>query len=320
MKGMTKWLLGRFLKDYGNTKDPILRRSVGTLAGWTGIVINLLLVAGKVTAGLVVGSISVVADGLNNLMDAAGSIITLVGFKMAAKKADDEHPHGHGRYEYIAGLAVAVLVLVVGIELARAGISEISNPSPVDFGPVILIVLVVSVVVKIWMAVFYQTLSVRIDSSPLKAVSVDSRNDVLATGAVLISALVSRLTGLSLDGWAGLGVAIFILYNGIGLVKDTISPLVGEAPPEELVDYISEKIASYEGVLGIHDLIIHDYGPDKRYVSAHVEMPSDWDPLVTHDIIDRIERELLEIDRIHLIIHYDPVVTEQHFGGSKDYE
>ncbi|HBN96243.1 MAG TPA: cation-efflux pump, partial [Firmicutes bacterium] len=265
---------------------------------------------GKVTVGLVAGSISVVADGLNNLMDAAGSIITLVGFKMAARKADEEHPHGHGRYEYIAGLAVAVLVLVIGIELARAGVSKILNPSFVKFGPVILIILVFSVVVKVWMAMFYQTLNVRIDSSPLKAVSADSRNDALATGAVLFSALVSRFAGLSLDGWAGLGVAIFIIYNGIGLVKDTISPLVGEAPSEEFVDYLSEKITSYEGVLGIHDLIIHDYGPDKRYVSAHVEMPSDWDPLITHDIIDRIERELLETDRIHLIIHYDPVVTE----------
>ena len=311
VKGMTKWLLRRFVKGYRNTKDPTLRKSVGTFASWTGILINVLLVVGKVTVGFVVGSISVVADGLNNLMDAVGSIITLVGFKMAARKADEEHPHGHGRYEYIAGLAVAVLVLVVGIELARAGFSEILNPSPVKFGPVILIVLVVSVAVKVWMAVFYQTLSVRIDSSPLKAVSVDSRNDALATGAVLFSAVASRLAGLSLDGWAGLGVALFILYNGIGLVKDTISPLVGEAPPEELVEYISEKIASYEGVLGIHDLIIHDYGPDKRYVSAHVEMPSDWDPLITHDIIDRIERELLETDRIHLIIHYDPVVTKQ---------
>jgi cation diffusion facilitator family transporter len=307
---MTEWLLRRFVKDYRNTTDPTVRKSVGSFASWTGILINVLLVAGKVTVGLVAGSISVVADGLNNLMDAAGSIITLVGFKMAARKADEEHPHGHGRYEYIAGLAVAVLVLVIGIELARAGVSKILNPSFVKFGPVILIILVFSVVVKVWMAMFYQTLNVRIDSSPLKAVSADSRNDALATGAVLFSALVSRFAGLSLDGWAGLGVAIFIIYNGIGLVKDTISPLVGEAPSEEFVDYLSEKITSYEGVLGIHDLIIHDYGPDKRYVSAHVEMPSDWDPLITHDIIDRIERELLETDRIHLIIHYDPVVTE----------
>ncbi len=310
---MTEWLLRRFVKNHSDIKNPEVRQSVGSFAGWVGILINLVLVAGKVTVGLVAGSIAVVADGLNNLMDAAGSIITIVGFKMAAKKADEEHPHGHGRYEYIAGLAVAILVIVVGIELAKAGISEVLEPSFVDYGPAVLVVLVVSVVVKIWMAVFYRALSVRIDSSPLKAVAVDSRNDALATGAVLFGAMVSRLAGFHLDGWAGLGVAIFIIYNGIGLVRDTISPLVGEAPTEEFVDYLSERIASYDGVLGIHDLIIHDYGPDQRYVSAHVEMPSDWDPLVSHEIIDNIERELFEEDRIHLIIHYDPVVTEE--GG-----
>lgn len=312
MRSMTEWLLRRFVGDYENIMDPKTRKSVGSFASWTGIFINVLLVLGKIVAGLLAGSLAVVADGLNNLMDGAGSIITLVGLKMAAKKADDEHPHGHGRYEYIAGLAVAVLVLVVGIELARSGIAEIISPSPVSFGPVILVILVVSVVVKVWMATFYRSLGARIDSSPLKAVAVDSRNDALATGAVLVSAAVSRLTGFTLDGWAGLGVALFILYNGVGLVRDTISPLVGEAPSEELVDYISEKIASYEGVLGIHDLIIHDYGPDRRYVSAHVEMPSDWDPLVTHEIIDRIERDFLEYDRIHMIIHYDPVEPDSH--------
>lgn len=307
---MTDWLLRFFVKDYGSIKDPGARESVGSFAGWVGIFINLILVAGKVSVGLVSGSIAVVADGLNNLMDAAGSIITIVGFKMAAKKADEEHPYGHGRYEYIAGLAIAVLVLVVGIELAKAGIAEILEPSFVDFGPAVLVILVVSVVVKAWMAIFYNTLSVRIDSLALKAVAMDSRNDALATGAVLFGAVVANFTGLSLDGWAGLGVAIFIIYNGIGLVRDTISPLVGEAPTEEYVDYLSEKISAYDGVLGIHDLIIHDYGPDKRYVSAHVEMPSDWDPLITHEIIDSIERELLETDRIHAIIHYDPVATD----------
>ncbi len=312
---MTEWFLRFFVRDYGERKDPEARKSVGVVASWTGIVLNLLLVAAKVIVGLLAGSISVVADGLNNLMDAAGSMIVLVGFKIAAKKADDEHPYGHGRYEYIAGLAVAVLVLVVGVELARAGVSEILHPSFVDFGLVTIVVLVASVVVKAWMAVFYWTLSVRIDSSPLKAVSVDSRNDALATGAVLFSVVLSRLTGLSLDGWAALGVASFIIYNGIGLVKETISPLVGEAPSEELVGEISEKIASYEGVLGIHDVILHDYGPDKRYVSAHVEMPSDWDPLVTHEIIDGIERDVLEADGIHLIIHYDPVVTGEQYDS-----
>ncbi len=304
---LEKWLLRRLVSSFQDTKDPETRNALGRVAGWMGIGINLLLVVGKITAGLLTGSIAVVADGANNLMDALGSVITVAGFRMAAKKADEEHPHGHGRYEYIAGLAVAVLVLVVGVELARGGISEIIAPSPVEFGVLIITVLGLSLAIKIWMAMFYGALSIKIGSSVLKAVSVDSRNDALATGAVLLSAVVSHLTGVALDGLAALGVALFIIYNGIGLVRETISPLVGEAPSPELVQYISEKIASYQGVLGLHDLIIHDYGPDRRYVSAHVEMPSDWEPLVTHDIIDRIERDLLDNDGIHLIIHYDPV-------------
>lgn len=303
---MTDWLLGRFKQKQ---EDPN-RKSVGSWASWAGIVINLLLVAGKVTVGWFAGSVSVVADGLNNLMDALGSIITLAGFSLAAKKADKEHPFGHGRYEYISALAVAVLVLVVGVELARDGFVEILQPSPVDFGPLVMVVLLISVVVKFWMAFFYGNLSVRINSSALKAVAVDSRNDAITTSAVLLSALVSRYAGVALDGWAAVGVALFIIHNGIGLLKETISPLIGEAPSEELVEYILERIASYEKVLGIHDLIIHDYGPDRRYVSVHVEMPADADPLVTHEIIDAIERDFLENDGIHLIIHYDPIITD----------
>ncbi|NMB02378.1 MAG: cation transporter [Firmicutes bacterium] len=306
---MAGWLK-RWLRSKSSSDNLESRSSAGSFASWAGIVINLLLVVGKVTAGIFAGSVAVIADGLNNLMDALGAIITLLGFKMAAKKADDEHPFGHGRYEYIAGLAVAVLVLVVGVELARSGITEILDPSPVDFGTPIVIVLVISVAVKSWMALFYRRFSKRIGSSALKAVSVDSRNDALATSAVFISALVSRYAGIELDGWAALGVSLFILYNGIGLLKETISPLVGEAPSEELVDYISEKITAHKQVLGIHDLIIHDYGPERRYVSAHVEMPSDEDPVITHDIIDSIERDFLENDGIHLIIHVDPVAPE----------
>lgn len=304
---MTGRLLGRLLKKYGDLNDPEVRSFVGSRASTTGIVINLLLVAGKLAAGLVSGSVSVLADGLNNLMDALGSIITMVGFKLAAKKADAEHPFGHGRYEYLAGLAVAVLVLVIGIELGRTGVVEIIKPSPLSIGPLLLTVLFLSILVKAGMAFFYRRLGVLIDSAALKAVAVDARNDALATGAVLFSTLAFRFFGLALDGWAALGVACFILYNGWGLVKETVSLLVGEAPPPELVDYISEKISAHEQVLGIHDLIIHDYGPGRRYVSAHVEMPSTEDPLITHEIIDSIEQDFLKTDNIHLIIHYDPV-------------
>ena len=310
-KNMTEWLLRHFVSNYKNTKHPAVRSDVGRFACWMGIFFNLLLVAGKVIAGLLSGSVSVVADGLNNLMDAAGSIITLAGFKIAAKKADKEHPFGHGRYEYIAGLAVAVLVLVVGIELGKSGITKILNPASVQFGPVILLILAASILLKLWMAGFNQNLGTRINSSALKAVSVDSRNDAITTGAVLVSAVVSRFTGLNLDGWAALGVALFIVYNGISLVRETLDPLLGMPPSSELAKYIIEKIASYDGVLGIHDLIVHDYGPDRRYISAHVEMPGDEDPLVTHDIIDKIEKDFLQNDRIHMIIHYDPVIKEE---------
>lgn len=284
-----------------------VRSQMGSSASSRGVAINLLLVAAKLVAGLLAGSVSVVADGLNNLMDAAGSIITWAGFKMAGKKADKEHPYGHGRYEYLAGLGAAVLILVIGVELGRSGIEEILRPSPIKLSPLLFGVLAASILVKAWMAVYYSRIGRRMGSSALKAVAADSWNDVLATGAVLLSAVLYRLTGAHLDGWAAVLVALFILYNGWGLVRETISQLVGEAPAPELVDYICEKISRHEQVLGIHDLIVHDYGPGRRYVSAHVEMPGDEDPMVTHDIIDAIERRFLEEDHIHLIIHYDPV-------------
>jgi cation diffusion facilitator family transporter len=308
--GITKWLLKTFIKDYKNINKPKVRSSVGRFAGWTGIILNLLLVAAKVITGLLSGSLAVVADGLNNLMDASGSIITLAGFKIAEKKADKEHPFGHGRYEYIAGFAAAILVLAVGIELGKNGIKRILKPEPVALGPVIFIILILSILLKLWMAGFYRSLGSRIGSTALKAVSADNRNDTLATGAVLISALISRFAGFNLDGWAGLGVAAFIIYNGISLIKETLSPLLGEAPSSELVEYIAEKILSYEHVLGIHDIIVHDYGPNRRYVSVHVEMPSNEDIMAIHAIIDKIEKSFLEHDGIHLIIHHDPIHPE----------
>ncbi|HPT83604.1 MAG TPA: cation diffusion facilitator family transporter [Limnochordia bacterium] len=289
---------------------PGVRHLVGSSASSKGVAVNLLLVAAKLAAGLLAGSVSAVADALNNLMDAAGSLIAWAGFKMAGKKADQEHPFGHGRYEYLAGLGAAVLIMVVGLELGRSGITEILRPTPLRLSPLLLAVLLLSIGVKLWMAAYYGRLGRRMGSSALKAVAADSRNDVVATGAVLISALLFHFTGLQLDGWAAVLISLFIIYNGWGLVKETVSQLVGEAPPPELVDYIAEKISRHEQVLGIHDLIVHDYGPGRRYVSAHVEMPGDEDPLVTHAIIDSIERRFLEEDQIHLIIHYDPVPRE----------
>lgn len=309
VNNMTQWLLRLFVKDYQNIKDTAVRTALGSFAGWVGIFCNLLLVAGKVAVGLAAGSVSVIADGLNNLLDAAGSIIALFGFKLAAKEPDEEHPFGHGRYEYIAGLAVSVLVLVVGIELGRSSFDKILAPTPVDFGLFSFIVLVASILLKLWLCNFYRSLGSSISSTTLKATAVDSRNDAISTFAVLLTAAVSRFAGINLDGWAGIGVAAFIVYNGIGLVRDTLNPLLGEAPEPDLVRYISEIIVEHECVTGIHDLIVHDYGPGRKYASAHVEISSEVDSTTVHQVIDGIERSLLQNDNIHLIIHHDPVET-----------
>ena len=277
------------------------------MASVTCIIINIFLVIGKVVTGILSGSVSVIADGLNNLMDVAGSVITLIGFKMSSKKADKEHPFGHGRYEYITGLAVAVLVLLVGIELGKASIIKIIHPAPVDYSMPTIIILIISILLKFWMMLFLKDLGKKINSTALIAVSADSKSDVLATSAVLISALISRTTKINLDGIAGLGVSIFIIYSGIVLIKETISPLLGESPSEELIKDITKKIESYDSVLGIHDILVHDYGPGKQFASAHVELSSSMDPIVSHGVIDKIEKDFHEKENIHLVIHYDPV-------------
>jgi cation diffusion facilitator family transporter len=304
---MTQWLLRRIIKDYDNTKDLEVRSALGSLAGWVGIIANVLMVAGKVTVGFISGSVSVVADGLNNLLDAAGSIISLIGFKISAKEADKEHPFGHGRYEYISALAVAVMVFLVGIELGKSSIERIINPTAVEFGTLSFAVLLASVLLKLWLYKFNRDVGLHIDSTSLKATSIDSLGDVIATSVVLLAAIISRFTGVNLDGWAGLGVAAFIIYNGINLVKETMSPLIGEAPDPELVKQLTEMITANDCVKGTHDLIVHDYGPGRQFASAHVEISSEVDTLTAHSVIDAIERDVLETYNINLIIHHDPV-------------
>lgn len=304
---MTKLLLRIFVKSYGEVNNPDARNQIGRLASWSGIILNILLVAAKMTAGIISGSVSVLADGLNNLTDATSSVITLIGFKLSNKKADKEHPFGHGRIEYFAGVAVAVLIVVVGIELGRASLDKILKPTAVNYGWVTLAILLISVFLKLWMTVFTSNLGRKIDSAALIAVSADNKNDVIATAAVLIVAIIIRYTGVNLDGFAGLGVAGFIIYNGIIQIKDTANPLLGIAPSDELVRNIIEKIESYDYVLGVHDLIIHDYGPGKQYASAHVELNCDIEPLVSHGVIDEIEKHFLKEENIHLVIHHDPV-------------
>lgn len=306
---MTELLVQFFLKDNRDPKDPAVYARYGKLAGWVGIVCNLLLAGVKLLSGILSGSIAVTADAVNNLSDAASSVITLAGFKLASKPADKEHPFGHARFEYIAGLAVAVMILVIGVELAKSSVQKIMEPTPVEFGWLSLLILLLAIIIKVWMAFFNRSIGRRIGSSTLEATSIDSRNDAITTTALLVAALIARFTGLKLDGWMGLAVAVFILVSGIGIVKDTLNPLIGEAPDPELVRQVAEKIKAYPGVLGTHDLIVHDYGPGRRFASAHVEMDSRSDVLKSHDIIDNIERDFLQNDNIHLIIHYDPIVV-----------
>lgn len=306
---MTTWLVRHFVKNYKEIENPAVRSGYGRMAGWVGIVCNLLLFLGKMSVGLLSGSIAITADAINNLSDASSSIVTLIGFKMAAKPADKEHPFGHARIEYIAGLAVAVMVLVVGIELGKSSFDKILNPTPVQYSIWSYLVLLVSIALKTWMAFFNRNIGKKIDSTTLQATFADSRNDVVTTSVVLVAAVFAQATGLIVDGWLGLAVAAFIVYSGVGLVRETLSPLLGEAPDPELVKYIGDKISSYNGVLGTHDLILHDYGPGRQFASAHVEMSSEQDVLISHDIIDNIERDFLEEDNIHLIIHYDPIAT-----------
>lgn len=312
---MTEALIRLFIKEPADPHDPAVRAAYGNLASWVGILCNLALCAGKFLVGAFSGSISIAADAVNNLSDASSSVVSLLGFKLGSRPADEEHPYGHARFEYLSGLAVAVMVLVIGLELGKSSLGKILAPTPVAFSWVSVGVLAVSIAVKLWMALFNKTVGGRIHSSALLATSADSRNDVITTGAVLAAALVSHFAGVELDGWMGLAVALFILYSGVGLVKSTIDPLLGLAPDPELVKYIHERVMAYPGVLGTHDLMVHDYGPGRQFASVHVEMAAEGDVMASHDVIDNIERDFLEKDGLHVVIHFDPIVTSDERVG-----
>lgn len=307
---MTEWLVRHFVRMSEQTDDPAVRMRYGQFAGIVGIICNVMLCLGKGAIGLVSGSVSIVADAVNNLSDAASNIVSLLGFKLASRPADPEHPYGHGRYEYLAGLVVAALVLAIGINLAWSSVQKIITPSPTEFSGALVAVLVLSIAVKLWMAAFNRSIGRRINSDTLEATAVDSRNDVISTAAVLACACISRATGVDLDGWAGLAVGAFICWSGVGLLRDTVSPLLGQAPSPELVEHIHDKILSYPGVLGTHDLMVHDYGPGRQFASAHVEMAAEADPLESHDLIDNIEQDFKMEDGLIVTLHYDPIVTD----------
>lgn len=308
---MTNLLVRLFIGSGGDTEDPEIRGKYGTLAGIVGILCNVLLFAGKLVIGTISGSVSIRADAVNNLSDASSNIVTLVAFRLARKPEDAEHPYGHARIEYLSGLAVAAMILLIGVELAKESIGKILHPEPVAFSWALVTVLVMSILIKLWMAVFNSSLGKKIKSTSLAATAADSRNDVITTGAVLLAAIIAKLTGLELDGYVGLLVAAFILWSGIGIAKDTISPLLGAPADPELTHLVKYEIQNFDPrILGVHDLMVHDYGPGQTFASIHVEVDRNEDVLEIHEIIDEAERMMLERHRIHLTIHYDPVVTD----------
>ena len=305
---MIDLLVKTFVKDCGNVQDPQVRQRYGTLSGAVGIFLNLLLSAGKMIAGVLTGSIAITADAFNNLTDAGSSVVTLVGFRMAGKQADDDHPFGHGRIEYLSGLAVSVVILL-GLELAKSSVEKIIHPEPVDFSWLSAGILAAAICVKLWMSYFNRSLSRRIGSAAMAATATDSLSDAVATSAVLLSSLIGKFTGVNIDAWAGILVAAFILRAGWGAAQDTLNPLLGQSPDPELVRDIEKTVLAHPQVLGSHDLIIHDYGPGRSMMSLHAEVPAGSDIMEVHDEIDAIERELKAKYHIEASIHMDPIVT-----------
>ena len=312
---MTDWLSRLFVKDYGRVNDPKVRVGYGILAGMVGIVLNVALCLAKGIVGLASGSVSIVADAVNNLSDASSNVVSLIGFKLASRPADPGHPYGHGRYEYLAALVISVLVTSVGIELARSGFERILRPEPIECSWALIAVMLLSAAAKVWMMSFNKTLGHRIDSEALTATGVDSRNDALTTIAVLACTLVSRVTHLELDGWVGLAVGLFVLVSGLQLIREALDTLLGKAPSDELVSHIRNEILSRPGVLGMHGIMVHDYGPGRKFASAHVVMPAEEDPLEAHAVLEGIEQQFLREDGIVMTLHWDPVRTKDSYAG-----
>ena len=311
-------LLLRLFVPHSSEHTPAVHAAIGKLAGITGILCNVLLAALKILAGIITGSVAVTGDGINNLTDSASSVVTLLGFRMAQRPADGEHPFGHGRYEYISGVVVAALVLLAGAELAKSSFDKILHPEAVPFTVLTLAILLVSIGVKLWMSGFNRKLGRLIGSKTLEATAQDSRNDVIATSAVLVSFLADALFHIQLDGFVGMGVALFILWSGICLAKSTIDPLLGVQADEELVGQLTELILAHQRVLGIHDLLIHDYGPGHCFATVHAEMDAGESPLDAHDQLDHIEQEALQRLGIHLVIHYDPIAETEDWAACRE--
>lgn len=306
---MTKLLIKYFIKNSENSGDAKVRQKYGEFAGFIGIFCNLILFAAKFFAGIVTASISITADAFNNLSDAGSSIVTLIGFKLAGKPADLDHPFGHGRIEYLSGLVVSVAILLMGYELFRSAIQKILHPSGIEFSTVSIIILVCSIIIKFWMSSFNTKIGKLINSSAMKATAADSLSDCIATATVLLAVIISAVTGYNIDGFAGLIVAGFVFMAGISSTKEIIKPILGQSAPKEFVDSIVETVLSHKEIIGVHDMIVHDYGPGRIFVTMHAEIPFEINVMEAHDVIDLTEKEIAETYECEITIHMDPVVT-----------
>ncbi|MEG1791889.1 MAG: cation diffusion facilitator family transporter [Clostridia bacterium] len=298
-----------FIKNYMNTSDAEVRFHYGIFAGIVGILSNIVLFSLKIIVGILSGSISIIADAINNLSDAGSSVVTLLGFKMASRPADDQHPFGHARYEYVAGMIITIIVLIIGVTLFKSGIEKIINPSAVEVKTVTYVVLACAIVIKLLQGLLYKNFGKSINSQTLWASAADSRNDVITTIAVLISTIIIHTTGLNIDGYVGILVSLFIVISSIGMLKEIINPLIGSTPDKEFVDKIAKEVMSFEIVLGFHDLMIHSYGPAICFASMHVEVSEDESFVEAHDEIDNIERAFMRDLNVHMVIHMDPIAA-----------
>lgn len=309
---MINFIIKCFIKDYENVSDPGVREKYGTTSSIVGIIINILLSLSKIVIGTIFNSIAVMADGVNNLSDAGSSVITLVGFKISGKPADEGHPFGHARIEYLTGLILGVAILLVGVELIKSSFNKIMNPVPTTYSSAMIIVLVISIIMKFWISHFYKKIADKISSATIKAASTDSRNDVISTSVVLLSVIISKFTGMEIDGYMGVLVALFILYSGVDILRDILNPILGEMPAPDFIDKIEKKILSYEGIINIHDLVVHNYGPNRYFATVHAEVDAKEDILKSHDMIDNIERGFARDLDINLVIHLDPIITSDN--------
>lgn len=307
---MTNFLIKHFIPNASDVKSPAVRQRYGVVSGVVGILCNALLCTAKIAAGLLTGAVSIVADGINNLSDGGSCVVSLLGFKMAGKPADDKHPFGHGRIEYVAGLIVSFIIVLMGVELAKTSLDKIFHPEEISFSWITPAVLGISILVKLWMCFFNRKMGDKIDSAVLRATAMDSLSDVAATSAVLAGFVIGYWARVNLDGYLGVLVALFILYTGASTAKGTLDLLLGEAPDPEFVKQIQQEVLSYPEIIGVHDLIVHNYGPGHSVVSLHAEVPCDVDILKIHDTIDNAERDLKKKLDCEVVIHMDPIITD----------